>query len=67
MAPPRKLLPSITKPYRVQLQIDNKPLIDLPRLCWSVKTEDPSKSFNFSTGTEMQAMHIWRTQCGGRL
>lgn len=65
MAATRKVIPEITKPYRVPLVIDNKPLVDLPRLCWTVKTADASKSFNFSTGTEMQAMHIWRTQCGG--
>jgi hypothetical protein len=64
MAPQPKPNPPITKPYRIALQVDNKPLYDLPRQHWHVRVAN-AKSFTFSSGTEMQAMHIWRTQCGG--
>jgi hypothetical protein len=61
----RKLKPEITKPYRIRLQVDNKPLIELPKHHWYIRVADPTKSFTFSAGTEMQAMHLWRTQCSG--
>jgi hypothetical protein len=60
-----KVKTEITKPYRIQLQVDNRKLVELPRHHWHVRVADVRKSFTFSTGTEMQAMHLWRTQCGG--
>lgn len=61
----RKLKSELTKPYRIELQVDNRPLVEGPRLNWTVMTADAKKSFTFSSGSEWQAMHIWRTQCGG--
>lgn len=54
----------LIKPYRVPT-VHNKPLLLGARLNWVVQTIDPTKSFTFSTGSEFQAMHIWRTQCSG--